>query len=177
MSTERRKCSTCGNGFLGTLRAQYCSTACRQKAHRRRSGRDRNADRNETAVTVMSTLSAPPSGRVHTAEALAVLAALDAELADNAEQLGLEEPLEWSAAERVLLKLIADSIDRRVELQHRYDESDDDRLQLKFATELRLLETSLGRLLKSVKTDLPAAPSRKSQKASQAAHARWGRDA
>lgn len=35
---------------------------------------------------------------MHTAVALAVLAALDAELADNAEQLGLEEPLEWSAA-------------------------------------------------------------------------------
>jgi hypothetical protein len=114
---------------------------------------------------------------VHTAEAQEVLRALDAELADNGEHLGLDEPLEWSAAERTVRELIADTIDRRVDLQQRYEPCDDDRLRLKLATELRLLETSLARLLKQVKTDLPAPISRTSQKASAAAKTRWDRDA
>lgn len=172
MAVERRKCVACGDGFLGTPRAQYCSTACRQKAHRHRAGRKRDADRNATRVTV----TAPAAGGVRTAEAQAVLAALDAELEDNAEQLGLGEPLEWSAAEKTLLELIADTIDRRVDLLARYQAAEEDRMRLKLATELRLLETSLARLLKQIRTDLPAAPSRTSQKAAQAAYARWGRD-
>jgi hypothetical protein len=51
--------------------------------------------------------------------------------------------------------------------------SDDDKVRVKMSAELRLLETSLARLLKSVSTDLPAEPSLRSQKAARAANARW----
>jgi len=50
-------------------------------------------------------------------------------------------------------------------------------LRIKLATELRLQEKAIADQLKRIKTDLPVAPSRKSQKASQAANARWSRDA
>lgn len=110
-----------------------------------------------------------------TAQAQAVLDALDAELAANAEQMG--QPLEWSAAERSVLDLIGDTIDRRTDLQARYSTCDDGSTRLKLAAELRLMEASLTRLLKQIKTELPAAPSLRSRKASDAAKARWNRAA
>ena len=64
-------------------------------------------------------------------------------------------------------------MDRKVDLWARYHTSDDDRMRVKLSGELRLLETSLARLLKSVSTDLPAAPSLRSEKASRAANRRW----
>jgi hypothetical protein len=35
----RGSCSTCGAGFTGRSDAVYCSSACRQKAHRARTAR------------------------------------------------------------------------------------------------------------------------------------------
>ena len=102
-----------------------------------------------------------------------MLAGLDAELADNAELLGVS--LEWSAAERALRELVADTVHRRADLLTMYRAADDAALRVKLSAELRLSETSLGRLLKQVSTKLAAPPSRKSQKAAAAAKARWDR--
>jgi len=50
-------------------------------------------------------------------------------------------------------------------------------MRLKVSAELRPLEAQVARLLKQVRTDMPAPPSRKSMKASKAARTRWNRDA
>jgi hypothetical protein len=166
VATEVRKCSTCGNGFLGTPRAQYCSSACKQQAHRRRTGGKRNADRNEAAVTVL------PAEGVHTSEAVAVLAELDADLAANAEESG--ESVDWSAADWVVREAIASAIDRKVWLSEAYSAAADVMLRLKLSTELRLTEQAIARLLRQIKTELPEPMSRTSQKAQRAANMRWG---
>ena len=115
-----------------------------------------------------------PAGGGHTAAALEVLRGLDIELAENAEELG--EQLAWSAAERTVRELIAAEIDRKVWLSDAYrDAGDDVGLRVRLATELRLTEQAVARLLKQVKTDLPPPFSRRSQKAQQAARARWDR--
>ncbi|ORB87510.1 hypothetical protein B1987_13685 [Mycobacterium kansasii] len=109
----------------------------------------------------------------HCAEAVELLKRLDAELAENSEQLG--KPLKWSASDSAILELAADTIDRRAELQELYESTKDDKLRLKIACELRLIEAALARLLAKVKTDLPEPPSRTSRKAQAAARARWDR--
>jgi hypothetical protein len=107
---------------------------------------------------------------------VALLDELDVELADNSAERGELEPLVWSAAEQAVREAIACTVDRKVDLWARYHASDDDKMRVKLSGELRLLETSLARLLKSVSTDLPATPSLRSEKASRAANKRW-RDA
>lgn len=165
MSAAMKACGNCGNEFQGRANASYCSAACRQRARRARTPRIRdNCDTQAVTVTA--------HGR-RTAESRAVLDALDAELAANAEQLG--QPLEWSAAERAVLDLIGDTIDRRTDLQARYEVCDDGSTRLKLAAELRLMEAALARLLKQVRTELPAPPTLRSRKASHAAHVRWDR--
>lgn len=104
---------------------------------------------------------------------MALLDELDAELADTTAEQGLLEPLEWSAAENAAREAIACTVDRKVDLWARYHASDDDKMRVKISGELRLLETSLARLLKSVSTDLPPSPSIRSEKASRAANKRW----
>jgi hypothetical protein len=91
------------------------------------------------------------------AEARKMLAALDAELAVASERLG--QKLVWTAQESAVLDLIAFTIDRKVWLQRAWSRTDDTTLRVKLSAELRLLETSLTRLLKEVTPDLPAAPS------------------
>ncbi|RFZ05431.1 hypothetical protein VIMS_04933 [Mycobacterium marinum] len=181
------KCSSCPNTFIGRAGSRYCSPACKQRAHR--------ANRNANAETVTDTEAervtvTAPAGKGsrfkrdqvtakvdvtggHSAEAVALLQKLDAELAENAEQLG--EPLSWSAADVAIRELVADTIDRRSELKALYRSTKDDKLRLKIAGELRLIESALARLLVRIKTDLPAAPSKTSRKATAAARARWDR--
>lgn len=171
MATARAQCETCGNGFLGTPRSRYCTPACRQKAHRRRGGRERNAeDRNVTVVVA----TAPAGG--HTAEALAMLTELDAELADSAAEFG--EDLAYSAADRAAREAAAFAIDRTVWLRSAYDGAGGDAgLRLKLMAELRLTEQAAVKLLRQVNTDPPAGePSTTSQKASAAAARRWKKD-
>ena len=163
----KRECARCGDSFIGRANAAYCSSACKQRAHRSRKRRNGNGDRvtvTEAAVAV-----------VHSAEALALLAELDAELGENSAERGLIDPLEWSAAERALRERIARTVDREVDLWTRYGTSEDDKTRVKISAELRLLETSLARLLRDVKTDLPVQPSIRSEKARRAANARWRR--
>jgi hypothetical protein len=112
-------------------------------------------------------------------EALRLLAELDAEAAEKAEDRG-DPPLEigetyWSAAERTVLDLVACAVDRKVDLTEQYAATvEDPKLQIKLSGELRLLESTIARLLKQIKTDLPPEPSTTSRKASRAAQTRWG---
>ena len=56
-------------------------------------------------------------------------------------------------------------------------ESTDPKVQCKLSAEARLLEQSIARLLKQIKTDLPAPDGKKTVRARRAANARWDRDA
>lgn len=176
----KSSCSSCGNGFLGRAGAKYCSAACRQRARRSR-GADK-CDKAAADVTDAAVATRPPRPRrravrlaaaEHCAEAVALLKRLDAELAENAKQLG--KPLKWSASESAILELAADTIDRRVGLQALYESTEDGKLRLKIASELRLIEAAFARLLAKIKTDLPEPPSKTSRKATDAARARWER--
>jgi hypothetical protein len=86
-----------------------------------------------------------------------LLAALDSELAKASELRG--QKLVWTAHESAILDDIAFTVDRKVWLRRAWSRSDDTKLRVKLSAELRLLETSLARLLKQVTPDLPAAPS------------------
>ena len=111
-------------------------------------------------------------------EAQRLLDALDAELAQSGERTGTT--LGWSAAEREHLDMIAECIDRKVHLQGRYDNCDptDSKSLVRLSTEMRLLDTTVSRLLKSVSTEesVPAPMSQRSRRAQHAAMARWARD-
>lgn len=159
-----KQCVTCESEFTGGARSLYCSPACRQRAHRGRRGDDRNADR----VTVTAAGG-------HCAEARQLLDGLDAELKANAARLGAT--LKWTAAERAVLDLIADTIDRRQDLKRLFDEAEKVSAQLRLSAEMRLLDAQVSRLLKSVSTepDMSGPRSRRSQKASKAALSRWNR--
>jgi hypothetical protein len=162
----KRRCASCGNGFIGGARASYCSPACKQRAHRSRRGAKGNA--RGVTVTVPTVVAAG----THSVEAMALMAELSAELAENSAARGLLEPLVWSAAERAVLESVARNVDRTVDLWARYHASDDDKIRAKLSAELRLLETSLKGLLAAVKTDIPAP---KSARATHAAETRWRR--
>lgn len=167
-ASGKRTCVACGNGFIGGARASYCSPACKQRAHRsRRAGKG-----NARSVTV--TVATPVAAAPHSPEAVALLAELDAELAEYSAARGLLEPLVFSAAERAILESIARNVDRTVDLWACYRASDDDQTRAKLSAELRLLETGLKGLLAAVKTDIPAP---KSARAVHAAETRWRRGA
>jgi len=108
------------------------------------------------------------------AESRKVLAALDAELAAASDRRG--QRMVWTAAETAVLALISSTIDRKVWLRRAWSRTDDVKLRLKLSAELRLVETSLARLLKHVTPDVPAPPSLQTVKARKAANARWHRD-
>jgi hypothetical protein len=153
----------------GDLAGEVLFAGCKQKAHRGRGGK-RNADRNADTVTVTAPTTVIPL--VRSAEAVAVLAELDAELAENSRELG--EPLDYSAAERVVREMVASEIDRKVWLSEAYNGAGNDvGLRVKLATELRLTEQSVARLLKQINTDLPEPVTPTSRKARQAANTRW----
>jgi hypothetical protein len=106
-------------------------------------------------------------------EARKVLRELDAELA--AASAGVGTNLVWTAADRQLLSLIGDSIDRHVDLAAHYAAADDVKSRVKLSAEMRLLEGSLARLLRQVHTDIPKNESQTTLKARRAARARWDR--
>lgn len=165
-----KTCVACGDRFTGRSDAAYCSGACRQRARRDRGRANRDTIRG-SRDGVATESSAP----VHGAAAQAVIDSLNAEMKTCAELLG--QPLKWSAAERAVLDLIAETYDRRADLQRRYDAASDDRAAVRFSAELRLLEQSAARLLKQVRTEPPTPRPPRSVKAARAAHTRWGREA
>jgi succinylarginine dihydrolase len=101
-----------------------------------------------------------------------VLDEFDAELQASAAQAG--RSLGWSAAERATLAMIADSIDRRVELAAAYNDTGGDvKEKIKLSREIRLQEGATARLLKLISTDVPQPESLVSIKNRRAANARW----
>jgi hypothetical protein len=111
----------------------------------------------------------------HSVEALKLAADLDRELAAYGESRGVQ--LSWSVPERATISLIQDQVDRKVELTAAYD-SAEDKQRLRLAAEIRLIEGSIGRLLKLVNTQ-PRLPSlgpvsHASARGRRAADIRWG---
>ncbi|VEG39406.1 Uncharacterised protein [Mycolicibacterium flavescens] len=74
--------------------------------------------------------------------------------------------------------MIGECIDRKVHLRGRYENCDptDHKNLCRLSTEIRLLDSTVSRLLKNVATDLPQPMSPRSAKAQRAALARWARD-
>ena len=175
----KKTCLVCGNDFVGRSDATTCSPACRQRARRGKS-----ATKCDTAVTDPAPAkrkrwpSVVPAAQssVHSAEALAVLAGLDAELEANSRRRGLVKPMKWSTAEATLREMLANAIDRKVVLHVSWLKATDDSLRLKLSAEIRLLEASVARYVGQIKTDLPADPSLTTTKAQRAANTRWDRD-
>jgi hypothetical protein len=103
------------------------------------------------------------------------LAALDAELAENATSSGRE--LSWSAHDLQIRDLIGDALTRKSDLQAVYDRSPDDpKLRIKLSTEMRLLEANVGRLLRQIGTEAPQPETRTTQRNRAAANIRWERE-
>jgi len=111
-----------------------------------------------------------------TEAAQALIAALDEELASAAKATG--QDLVWSCQEQDLIGMLADAVDRRVELSEQYAQLRDRKdlgLRIKLAGELRLLEGSISRLHRQITVEVPQPKSIMSIKASRAANARWDR--
>jgi hypothetical protein len=108
-------------------------------------------------------------------EARKVLRDLDKELGSASERVG--QNLVWSAQEQAILGLIGDEIERKEALLEAWRESTDPKVQCKLSAEARLLEQSIARLLKQIRTDVPAPDSQRTVRARRAANARWDRDA
>ncbi|WP_336672007.1 hypothetical protein [Tsukamurella sp. USMM236] len=109
------------------------------------------------------------------AEARKLAKALADELSAAGEAAGVS--LEWGAAEATIIEQIQDETDRKCEILDLYHGCDDAGLKLKLSAEARLLEGSIARLLKQVRTELPPSESQKTVKARAAADARWRRGA
>jgi len=111
-----------------------------------------------------------------TEAAQALIAALDEELASAAKATG--QDLVWSCQEQDLIGMLADAVDRRVELSKQYAQLRDRKdlgLRIKLAGELRLLEGSISRLHRQITVEVPQPKSIMSIKASRAANAHWDR--
>lgn len=63
-----------------------------------------------------------------------------------------------------------------MDLTKRYAAVDDTKTRVKLSSELRLLEANIERLLRRVKTDVPAPLSKTSEKARRAVQVRWDRE-
>jgi DNA-binding transcriptional regulator LsrR (DeoR family) len=125
--------------------------------------------------SVVTQAAAPGvSALVSSGDSQRIVAALNAEICASAKEAGHE--LVWSAAEADIIGMIAAAVDRRVELSAAYAACDNTNVKLKLATEIRLIESSVARLLRQVNTDVPAPQSVTSMKASRAARSRWDRE-
>lgn len=107
-------------------------------------------------------------------EARRVLRELNKELEAASEQRG--QQLVWSAHESALLRQISSILDRKAELAELYEKAQAVKTKLKLSQEMRRLETSVARLLKEIKTDVPPRPSMRTVRARRAVNARWRRD-
>ena len=108
------------------------------------------------------------------AEANRVLRALDKQLAAAGERSGIN--MSWTPQETETLRLLADQIDRKCELFNAYQRAEDAKAKVVLSAELRLLEGSISRMLKTVQTDMPQPSSLRSAKARKAALTRWAVD-
>jgi hypothetical protein len=85
------------------------------------------------------------------------------------------QQLVWGAQELAILRQIASTFDHIPELSGLYENARAVKTKLKLSQEIRLQRQQAVRLLKEIKTDLPAAPSMRTVKARRAARARWDR--
>jgi hypothetical protein len=105
-----------------------------------------------------------------------LLAQLDSELVESGERAGMK--LTWSACDREHLDRIAATIDRRVHLAGRYENTDptDFKNLVRLSCEIRQCDNLVSRLLTKINTDAPADPRYVSQETRRARHAalkRW----
>ena len=171
-----------------------CSSACAPAsgAESTRSGRVWRRRRGSRSVLVIflgrqhnSLNPAPGYNRPmakRSSEARKLARDLQKELDEHAEANGV--CLSWSVPEQATIELIQDQIDRKVELLSDYSAAQDEKARVKLSAEVRLLEGSIGRLLKLIDTQpkvkaapVPVVESQESRRARQAAEARWGRRA
>lgn len=111
-------------------------------------------------------------GVKHSPETRRVLRDLGKELEAAGNSAG--QKLVWSASDQLILSQISSVLDRKAELLALYEAAEDLDVMVKLSAEVRLLESAAARLVKLVKTDIPAPESRRSVMARQAANARWG---
>ncbi len=111
---------------------------------------------------------------IATAEAQKLLDQLEAELAAAGARAGTT--LSWTVAEQEMLDMLANTVDRRTELAARYAKSRDTKTKVKVSVELRMLDNSVARMLKNIKTDVPHTDSLTTIKARGAANVRWDRE-
>jgi hypothetical protein len=110
----------------------------------------------------------------HCAAARQIKRELDEQLAATAAKAG--HPLLWTAQERAVIERIQNNLDRQAVLLRDWRAAEDAKTRVKVSAELRLLETAMERMLRTVKTEAPQPRSLRSVKASRAARARWDRD-
>lgn len=111
---------------------------------------------------------------MHSPEAQKLLDRLESELAAAGARAGTT--LSWTVAECEMLEMLARTVDRRTELAARYAKVRDTKTKLKVSVELRMLDNTVTRLLKNIKTDVPEADSLTTIKARRAANVRWDRE-
>jgi hypothetical protein len=103
-----------------------------------------------------------------------VLASLDAELAATGEARG--ERLSWTAAEVEMRSMLADTVDRRARMAGIWTRAKDPKIVVKLSVELRQLDNAIMKLLKAIRTDVPAPDSLTTVKNRRAANVRWERE-
>jgi hypothetical protein len=108
------------------------------------------------------------------AEAQKVLANLDAELAATGEARA--EKLSWTAAELEMREMLAATIDRRTRVSAIWGKASDPKVIVKLSNELRQLDTQVMRMLKQIRTDVPAPESLTTIKARRAVNVRWANE-
>jgi hypothetical protein len=106
-------------------------------------------------------------------EARRLLKELDAELAENGARAGTT--LAWSAAERQIITLILDAVDRRTDLAAELGGTADVRMRIRLSSEIRLTDGTIERLMRKITTAAPAPAneSLRTIKARRAANVRW----
>jgi hypothetical protein len=109
------------------------------------------------------------------AEARRLLRELDQDLAASSLRQG--QNVVWSPQEQAILGQISSILDRKADFLEAYEASDEVKVRLKISAEVRLLEQAAARLVKEIKTDVPAPQSYTSTKAARAAKVRWDRAA
>jgi hypothetical protein len=103
-----------------------------------------------------------------------VLDDLDAELAATGKARG--ESLSWTTAEVEMREMLASTVDRRARVAGIWGRAKDPKIIVKLSVELRQLDNAVVKLLKAIRTDVPAPESLTTIKNRRAANIRWERE-
>lgn len=112
----------------------------------------------------------------HTAEAVKLLADLDADLAAAGEAIGDE--LLWDTNDTEIREALALTVDRRARLRQVWATTKDESLLVKLSVELRQLDSAIVKMLTELRSAMepPQPQSLTSIKARRAADTRWQRE-